>query len=313
MKSTIRIGTRGSPLALYQAELVKSLVHREFSLLNVEIIKIKTSGDMIRRGIDHPFETKRIYTREIEESLLRGDIDIAVHSAKDMAAVLPEGLKIGAAFEREDPRDCLVSRSFKKFSELPLGARVGTSSLRRKMQLLRLNPNLIIESVHGNVGTRIQKMEDGHFDAVVLAHAAIKRLGLGSCVAEVFEASQFYPAPGQGIIVAEVREQDPDMKQILRPINHKKTERILDCERAFLRKLQGGCQLPCGIHTIDENEKIETFAILLNLEGREWVEAVHQGPEGESSRIGEELAQRILESGGAEIIEKIKKSLEAEK
>src|SRR3989338_8903098 len=313
MKEKIRIGTRGSPLALYQAELVKSLINREFQMIFVEIVKVKTSGDMIRRGVDHPFETKRIYTKEIEDALLRGDVDLAVHSAKDMSAVLPEGLKIGAAIEREDPRDCLVSKSFKKFSELPMGVRIGTSSLRRRMQLLRLHPDLIIEEVHGNVGTRIQKMEDGHFDAVVLAYAAIKRLGLGSCVDEVFDPSQFYPAPGQGIIVAEIREGDSEMEQILRPVNHKTTEKQLECERAFLRQLQGGCQLPCGIHTTVQGGKMDASAILLHIEGHEWIEESHQGPDGESAKTGQELAEKLLEKGGNEIIEKIKRSLEAKK
>lgn len=309
MKESIRIGTRGSPLALYQAELVKTCIQRDLPLLPVEIIKIKTGGDMIRHGVDHPFETKRIYTREIEEALLQGEVDVAVHSAKDMAVVLPAGLKISAAFEREDSRDCLISRDGKKVSELPLGARVGTSSLRRKTQLLRLHPELIIEEVHGNVGTRIQRVDEGSFDATVLALAGVKRLGLTNRVTEIFDPHHFYPAPGQGIIAAEIRENDGEMDEILKSLNHQPTTKQLECERAFLRKLQGGCQLPCGIHTEIHGGILKAWAILLNTEAREWVEVAQDGTVETSESLGETLAGTILARGGKEIIEKIKRSL----
>jgi len=309
MKDKIRVGTRGSALALYQAELVKAHLKRDFPMVTVEIVKIKTGGDMIRRGIDNPFETKRIYTREIEVSLLKGEVDLAVHSAKDMAAVLPGGLTIGAVFEREDSRDCLVSKDRKKLSELALGARIGTSSLRRKMQLLRLHPEVIVEEVHGNVGTRIQKIEDGHFDAVVLAHAGLKRLGLGGHVSEVFEAGQFYPAPGQGVIAAQIRTNDADMAEMLKPIDHFATRIQLDCERAFLKALEGGCQLPCGIHTVIHEGRLSASAILLNTESHEWVEQTYEAAVEEASEAGTRIATMILEQGGRKIIEKIKQGL----
>ena len=306
MRRTLRIGTRGSQLAFYQAELVKTRIQQDFPLLTLELVKIKTSGDMIRRGSMSPLETKRIYTREIEDALLAGEIDAAVHSAKDMAVLLPEGLKIGAVLEREDARDCLVSKDHKKISELPLGARIGTSSLRRKMQLLRWNPELIVEEVHGNVDTRIRKIEAGEYDGVVLAYAGIKRLGLTNYIAEIFPEETFYPAPGQGTIVVESRAVDPETDELLQPIQHAVTAKRLECERAFLRRLEGGCQLPCGIRTTIENGILKTAGALFMTEGHEWAEGRHEGPAEHPSEVGEALAHQILNQGGREILEKIR-------
>ncbi len=307
MKPTVRIGTRGSQLALYQAELVKVLLEREFRMVTVEVIKIKTSGDMIRRGGTSPLETKRIYTREIEDALLKDEVDIAVHSAKDMAAVLPEGLKIGAVLEREDSRDCLVSRDHKKLVELGIGARIGTSSLRRRQQLLRLHSELIVEEVHGNVDTRVRKIDEGDYDAMVLAHAGIIRLGLGHLVAEIFAEERFYPAPGQGIIALQARLHDPDLDEMLVPLNHKHSAQRLDCERAFLRRLEGGCQLPCGIRTSIEDHKIRAAGALFAIEGHEMAEASHTGDASAAAQTGTELAEKILDAGGAKILKSIRK------
>ncbi len=307
MKSTLRIGTRGSQLALYQAELVKAKILQDFPLVHVEIMIIKTSGDMIRHAEPAPFETKRIYTREIEEALLKKGVDLAVHSAKDMAVTLPEGLKIGAVLEREDPRDCLVSQDGKKISELPLGARVGTSSLRRKMQLLRWNPELIIEEIRGNVDTRVRKLSEGVCDAVVLAYAGVKRLGLAQYVTEIFPEDQFFPAPGQGAIVAQSRIGDSETDEILAPLNHHESARRLECERAFLRTLEGGCQLPCGITTSIDHEIIKAAGALFAVGGHERVEGSCDGPAHEPASVGQKLANLILDQGGREILEKIRR------
>lgn len=312
MKSQIRIGTRGSPLALYQAQLLKACLRKHLPMIAVEVVKIKTGGDMIRRGAHaNPLLTKRMYTKEIEDALAAGGIDLAVHSAKDMAAVLPDGLKIGAVLESEDPRDCLVSQEHKKFSALAMGARIGTSSLRRKMQLLRLNPELIVEEVHGNVETRIRKMEEGHFDAVVLAYAGLKRLGLANYVTEVFPGDRFLPAPGQGIIVAQCRIHDKETEAVLEPIHHDASMKRLSCERAFLRRLEGGCQLPCGVSTQLSDSTLKCSAILLATEGHDWAEAQHEGPLEHAEKVGEELADRLLDKGGREILEKIKANVKS--
>jgi hydroxymethylbilane synthase len=307
MKTSIRIGTRGSQLALYQAEVVKIRLEREFPLLIAEIVKIKTSGDMVRRGLADPMETKRIFTKEIEEALLKNEVDIAVHSAKDLSVHMPQGLKIGAVLEREDARDCLVSKDHKKVSELPLGARIGTSSLRRKMQLLRWSPELIIEEVHGNVDSRIRKIEEGEYDAIVLALAGIKRLGLVNYVSEIFPEESFYPAPGQGTIVIQSRIGDADLDEDLHAIHHKPSAIRLQCERAFLKKLEGGCQLPCGISSSLKDGILYLKGALFALESHEFVEEVLEGPADHPEDVGETLAELILKKGGQEILDKIRK------
>ena len=313
MKPLIRIGTRGSQLALYQAELVKGKILENFPLIEAELVIIKTSGDMVRKMSPHPFDTKRMFTREIEEALLKGEIDLAAHSAKDLAAELPEGLELGAVLEREDPRDCLVSKDHLKVSELPLGARIGTSSLRRKMQLLRFYPELIVEDIRGNVDTRIKKIDEGFYDAVVLAHAGIKRLGLGHYVAEIFDAERFYPAPGQGVIAVQSRSKDGEMKEILHVLNHPETFKILKCERAFLKTLEGGCQLPCGISTILDNDHIQLRGGLFAIEEHAWVEAFYETSSENPEQAGQSLAQKILETGGQGILEQIRHSSEKSK
>lgn len=293
-------------MAIYQAELVKIKLEREFPQIQVELVRIKTSGDMIRHGGMVPLETKRIYTREIEEAVLARHVDLAVHSAKDMAAVNPPGLKIGAVLEREDPRDCLLSRDHTKLAELPLGARIGTSSLRRKMQLLRRNPELIVEEMHGNVDSRVRKLQEGNYDAIVLAYAGIKRLGLVNYVTEIFPEESFYPAPGQGAIAIQCREHDPEIDETLEPIHNRPSAHRLACERAFLKHLEGGCQLPCGISTHLEHGTIKASGALFAIEGHEWVEDHLEGPEADAEKIGVALAESILNQGGQKILDHIK-------
>lgn len=308
MKTTLKIGTRGSQLALYQSEVVKIRLEREFPLLSIEIIKIKTSGDMLRRGLSDPMETKRIFTKEIEEALLSGAVDLAVHSAKDLSVRMPEGLKIGAVLEREDPRDCLVSKDHKKIAELPLGARIGTSSLRRKMQLLRWSPELIIEELHGNVDSRIRRIEEGEYDAVVLAYAGIKRLGLVNYVTEIFPEETFYPSPGQGAIAIQTKTGNSEIDEVLEPIHHKPSAIRLECERAFLRKLEGGCQLPCGISTSLQDGTLFTRGALFALDSHDFAEEVLDGPADHPGDVGETLADLVLKKGGQQILEKIRRN-----
>lgn len=310
MKTLVRIGTRGSQLALYQAEMAKTRLEMDFPQLNIEIVKIKTSGDMIRRGLDNPMETKRVFTKEIEEALLKNEIDMAVHSAKDLTVWMPEGLKIGGVFEREDARDCLVSKDHKKLSELPLGARIGTSALRRKTQLLRWSPEVIIEELHGNVDSRIRKIEEGFYDAIVLAYAGIKRLGLVNYVTEIFPEHQFYPAPGQGTVVIQSRIGDAEIDELLEPIHHKPSAIRLECERAFLRRLEGGCHLPCGISTELNGDVISLRGALFAVDSHEFSEEKLEGPADHPEDVGETLAELILQNGGQKILDDIKKMQE---
>lgn len=302
-----RIGTRGSRLALYQCELVKAKLEQAFPLYPFELVKIKTSGDMIRRSAADPFLTKRVYTREIEEALLKREIDMGVHSAKDMAAELPGKLKIGAVLEREDPRDCLVSREGKKLDELYNGARVATSAVRRKLQILRLRPDLIIEEIHGNVDTRIKKFEEGDVDALILAYAGLKRLGLTGSVTEVFAEESFLPAPCQGAIAVEIRENDPQMEEFMHGLNHEPSFFRVRCERAFLKHLEGGCQLPCGITTsLEKPGRIFARGILFSMDGKQSVEAEVETPLGNPEHTGIQLGDEILEKGGYEILKRMR-------
>lgn len=309
MKPIFQIGTRGSKLAVYQAELVKAKLEQNFSLIRFELARIKTSGDMIRRRTPDPFLTKRVYTQEIEEALLKQEIDFAVHSAKDLAVNLPAGLTIGAVLEREDARDCLVSRDGKKLSELPLGARVGTSSLRRRLQLLRFRSELVVEEIHGNVDTRMKRLEEGTVDALCLAHAGLKRLGLTAAVTEVFQSGRFYPAPCQGAIVVESRAGDREAEELLKPLHHPESAFTVFCERAFLRRLEGGCQLPCGVTSCIEpsGKKITVAGILFSLDGNRFVESKLEAIPKNPEAIGVRLAEDILEKGGEKIIAEMRR------
>ena len=309
MRSGFRIGTRGSKLALYQAELVKAKLEQNFHLVQFPLVRIKTSGDMIRRSSPHPFLTKRVYTQEIEDALGRKEIDLAVHSAKDLSVSLPEGLAIGAVLEREDPRDCLISREGKKLHELSMGARVGTSSVRRRLQLLRLHDELLVEEIHGNVDTRIRKLEEGAVDALVLAHAGIKRLGLTNMVTEIFPEEKFYPAPCQGAIVVESRAHDAETQELLAPLNHAESAFRVACERAFLRRLEGGCQLPCGIMTQmgDAGKKVAAAGILFSLDGDQCVEGRLEAAAENPEAIGIRLAEEILAKGGEDILQTMRR------
>ncbi|MBU3760095.1 MAG: hydroxymethylbilane synthase [Candidatus Omnitrophica bacterium] len=308
MSRTLRIGTRGSRLALYQAELVKSILDSHLPACRAELKVIKTSGDAGKNREADPFETKRVFTREIEQALLNGEIDLAVHSAKDLAVTLPRGLQLGAVLAREDARDCLLTPDGRKLRDLPQGARVGTSALRRIVQLKRLRPDLCIEPLRGNIDTRIAKMTAGGYDAIVLALAGLKRVDLTRHVSEIFEPEQFFPAPGQGAIVVECRSGDSGLVEALNLLHDPESGRRLLCERAFLRTLEGGCQLPCGIWTREEGEELFSSGVLFGTEGQEAVGADLEGPADDPEACGKKLAEVILESGGRRILEKIRKS-----
>lgn len=310
MKSDFLIGTRGSKLALYQAELVRAKLAENFPLFRFTLVRIKTSGDMIRRSTLDPFSTKRVYTREIEEALEKKEIDLAVHSLKDLGVELPEGLALGAVLERDDPRDCLISREGKKLSELPSAARVATSAIRRRLQLLRIRPDIVVEEIRGNVDTRIKKLEEGTVCALMLAYAGVKRLGLTGWVSEIFDEEKFYPAPCQGAIAVENRLDDSEVQELLKPLNHPESAFRVSCERAFLRRLEGGCQLPCGVSTRLEREEKRFVAagILFSLDGSRYAEARVAAPYQDPGKIGNQLAEEILARGGEGIVGEMRRN-----
>ena len=254
MINKIIIGTRGSKLALWQAEWVKSELHRLYPDLNIKLNKIKTTGDKI---LDVPLANiggKGLFVKEIEEALLKNEVDIAVHSMKDVPTNFPEGLHLTVICKREDPRDAFISRisNFKfqisNFRELPHGATVGTSSLRRSCQLLSIRPDLKIEQLRGNLDTRLRKLDEGRFDAIILAAAGVKRLGWTERITEVIPSEISLPAIGQGAVGIECRVDDEFINNLIAPLNHAETSICVRAERAFLKRLEGGCQVPIAAH-----------------------------------------------------------------
>ncbi len=297
----IKIGTRKSKLALWQANYIKEKLQEKGH--TVELVLITTSGDKI---LDVPLAKiggKGLFVKEIEEALLRREIDMAVHSLKDVPMVLPEGLTLGAITERENPFDVLISKDNLTLENLPEGAKVGTSSLRRTVQIKRKRPDLKVESLRGNVDTRIRKLQDGLYDAIVLAYAGVKRMGFESMITQVLE--DFIPAVGQGSLAIEVREGDRDILDIVSFLDHEESRVSALCERAFLRKLEGGCQVPIGCFAKVYDETVTLKAFISDLEGKIFMEGEKSGKKDEAQKVGEELALELLSRGGDKILREV--------
>jgi hydroxymethylbilane synthase len=305
MSSLIRIGTRGSKLALYQAELIQTKLKSLFPSLEFELVKIRTTGDQVKHARFGELGPG-IFTREIEQALLQGNVDLAVHSAKDLATELPKGLQLGAVLEREDPRDCLVSGGKKKLSELSEGAKIGTSSLRRIAQLKRMRSDLVLCEMRGNIDTRIRKIEDGEFDGMVLACAGLKRLGLSNYVSEIFDEDRCLPQAGQGALAIQIRKEDMEIESLAAPLNHKLSYLRILAERSFLRRLQGGCQLPVGVATHIEGDTIVIKGGIFSWRGTQEVKDSVSGALLKGEALGGELAEKLLGQGGAQILKEIR-------
>jgi hydroxymethylbilane synthase len=292
MRERLTIGTRGSNLALKQAELAREALITAYPELVVEYKIIKTEGDGNERPIPLDTVGKGWFTKEIEVELLAGTVDIAAHSLKDLPEVLPEGLKLGAFLQREDARDVLVSIGNKKLQELAVYARVGTDSARRKVQLLALRPDLTVESIRGNVNTRLHKLDEGLYDAVVLALAGLKRLGMENRVAQYFTTTEITPAPGQGIITLETRADDQELNELLAKISDTHATVAAKIERAFAQEVAGGCKSPTGAYaTIDHANNIHLIAMLGDDSGIERGEA--SGSLEEAEQLGRSLARKL--------------------
>ena len=304
MKQALRIGSRGSRLALLQAEFIRSLIKSKFPEIITELYIIRTTGDRI---LDSPLPEiggKGVFVKEIEDALIRNEIDIAVHSMKDLPAILPNGLTIGAVAERHDPRDALVSKNDIKFNELPKGAKVGTSSLRRQAQLLHLRPDLRILPLRGNVDTRVRKVRREGLDSAVLALAGLERMGFKDEIAEIFPVDVLVPAPGQGVLAVECREDDREINDIISRINHKESNIGASAERAFLAELGGGCQVPMGCYARIKQDRINILGLIASTDGREIIREEIDGSVEIHQALGRELALRILNKGGMEILSK---------
>ncbi len=305
MAPSVTIGTRGSKLALWQAQWVKSLLREHHPAITVEVQIIKTRGDKI---LDVPLAKvggKGLFVKEIEQALLSGDIDIAVHSMKDMPADVPEGLQITAVPRRETPNDVLIAEDGRRLAELPAGARIGTSSLRRSAQLLALRPDITIVPLRGNLDTRLRKLDAGQMDAIVLAAAGVKRLGLAERITEILDEQVMLPAVGQGALCVETRADDETVVPLVVPLDDSATRTVVSGERAFLNRLQGGCQVPVAAHGKLDDDRFTLRGLVATLDGRTVISDQLGGPARDSQRIGLELAQRLLARGADAILESL--------
>ncbi|MDR2869775.1 MAG: hydroxymethylbilane synthase [Deferribacteraceae bacterium] len=303
----ITIATRGSALALWQANHIKALIEAEHPSVVVALNIIKTSGDKIQDVPLAKIGGKGLFVKEIEEALLAGTADLAVHSMKDVPVALPDSLEIFANPRRESPFDALLSVKFNDIHSLPAGAIVGTSSLRRKLQLLSLNPNLVIKDLRGNVDTRIRKLLDGEYDAIILAQSGLNRLGQIEHIRETIAADAMLPAICQGALGIEVRKDDSSVKALLAFLKDKDTETALTAERAYLTKLEGGCQAPIGGYATLQNGKLLLQGFLSDLEGKRIIKDQLEGKVEDAAKIGTALAEKILAAGGAAILKEIYK------
>ncbi len=305
-RKPLRIGTRGSRLALWQAEHTAERIGRLPDAPAVEVVKIRTEGDRI---VDVPLSAvsgQAFFTKEIEQALLDGRVDLAVHSMKDLATRIPEGLTIAAVPEREDPRDVVVSRDGSPLDKLPAGARVGTSSLRRRALVMRLRPDLELAELRGNVPTRLEKLREGRYDAIVLAAAGPKRLGLEEHIAEFLAPESFPPAVSQGALAIETRADDEATRRWIRPLDHAATRSATTAERSLLGRLEGGCQVPVGALATGERGILQLAAVVCSLDGARSVQGSLDGVPEQAEELGLALAEKLIAQGGDAILAEIR-------
>lgn len=304
-KETIIIGTRSSKLALWQAEYVKKQLENKYKELKVELKLMTTKGDKI---LDAPLAKiggKGLFTKELEAAMLAGNIDIAVHSLKDMPTDVPAGLVISAITKRFDAGDAMVSNKYKNLTELPAGARVGTSSMRRRAQLLHARPDLRIEDLRGNVNTRLSKLDNGEYDAIILAVAGLKRLGFGGRITEVLSKRMVLPAVGQGALAIETRAGDDRIQQLIAFLNDNETVKCAETERAFLARVEGGCQVPVGVYAVIDSGALKAEAVIAAIDGKRLYRDEITGNPSQARELGIELADRLLARGGIDIMHEL--------
>ena len=305
MATVIRIATRSSPLAIWQAEYVQGRLEALHPGLQVELVRIKTQGDKI---LDTPLAKiggKGLFVKELEQAMMDGRADIAVHSMKDVPMVLPEGFALPVICEREDPFDAFVSNHHDSLEALPEGARVGTSSLRRSAQLKALRPDLVIESLRGNVQTRLGKLDDGQFDAILLAAAGLKRLGMNQRIRMCLPAETCLPAVGQGAVGIECRAGDEQTMALLAPLNDGDTWDRVVAERAMNRRLEGGCQVPIAGYALLDGDQIWLRGLVASEDGRRVLKAETRGSRSNAEALGVEVAESLLGQGADVILGEI--------
>lgn len=305
MNKKIRIGTRGSQLALWQANWVKSKLLEWNPGIEIEIHKIKTTGDKI---LDAPLSKvggKGLFVKEIEEALFDKKIDIAVHSMKDVPTDLPEGLSISAITEREDPRDALISKDGSKLKELKKGAKIGTSSLRRQVQLLNFREDFKIYQLRGNLNTRMKKLSAGDFDAIMLAAAGVKRMGWKDKITEYLPYDIFLPAIGQGALGIEIRDSDREAGKIVERFNHRETSLCVRAERSFLERLEGGCQVPIAAFGMINGNTIKLEGLVGSIDGKILYRDTETDGENRVEELGVRLAEKLLNMGADKILKEV--------
>jgi hydroxymethylbilane synthase len=308
MKDLLVIGSRGSKLALTQSQIVKDQIQLLHPSLQISLEVIKTSGDIKSEPLS-VIGGKGVFTRELEDALLEGRIDVAVHSLKDLPTIIPEGLDIAAVCKREDPRDALVlpvkrasSKSLVGISTLQQQATVGTSSPRRLAQLKHLRPDLVIKEVRGNVDTRLRKLDEGQYDALLLACAGLRRLKLEHRISAALTTQEMLPAVGQGALAIEVRKEDQLTIEVVRTLDHKFTRAACVAERALLRVLGGGCQLPIAAHAVVREKRIRLDGLVADTEGKQVVRDRISGSLDEAAELGSRLAEQLLAKGARELL-----------
>jgi hydroxymethylbilane synthase len=313
----LRIGTRGSALALWQAHHVEALIESQPGAPTVELVRIRTEGDVRTDVPLWQIGGRAFFTKEIDKALLGNEIDIAVHSLKDLATVLESGIELAAALEREDPRDAVISRTGARLEDLPRGARVGTSSLRRRAFIARLRPDLQLLELRGNVPTRIERLGQGDYDAIILAAAGLRRLALDSHICELLSPEEFPPAVSQGAIGVCTRTGDAEAGRWLQKLDNRASRLATTAERALLRRLEGGCQVPLGaIGALTDDDNLKLHAAVCALDGSRILRAKAQMPATPANAVslGQRVAEDLLSQGAAGLIanERTARSLAAE-
>lgn len=309
MTAPLRLGTRGSRLALWQAHWVRDTLAAFPDAPPVEIVEISTSGDRIQHVALSQVAGQAFFTKEIEAALLEGEVDLAVHSLKDLATDMPEGLRLGAVMPREDSRDALLTRDGSDLDGLARGARVGTSSLRRRAFVKALRPDVDLAELRGNVPTRVQKLDDGEYDALILATAGLVRLGMGDRISARLDPDRFTPAPAQGTVGIQIRDGDEGTARWIEALDHGPTRRAIAAERRLLQVVEGGCQVPVGALAREDGDTLHLVGRVCSLDGTRVAEGTRSGSVGDPVALGEALAHDLLEQGAGVILDEIRGSV----
>ncbi len=304
----MRIGTRGSLLALTQSGSIQRRIETLRPGVKVELTVIRTTGDRIQDVPLAKVGGKGLFVKEIEEALLAREVDLAVHSMKDVPAVLPQGLTIGVIPVREDPRDVLITRKAGGLMDLPRGALVGSSSLRRAAQVRSLRPDLRVETLRGNLDTRLRKLEEGLYDAIILAAAGLHRMGWQDRITDYLQVERFLPAVGQGALGLELRNDDGALRELLAPLHHEETADAVGAERSFLEALEGGCQVPIGGHARMREDRLELTGLVASVDGTKVLRATRTAPREDSALLGLQVARELLDAGGRAILDEVYRS-----